>query len=112
MLQTRRSRWAGCDFTRTRTGPYASWGRAIFDRCLFESTAFSGYAGGPRFAGNSFLDCIFRGRFKTTLTFGPYVPQILPPDARPQLRSVDFREADIDDLDITANIDAQSCQYA
>lgn len=104
--------WAGCDFTRTRTGPYASWGRAIFDRCLFESTAFSGYAGGPRFVGNSFLDCIFRGRFKTTLTCGPYVPQILPQDARPQLRNVDFREADIDDLEITANIDAQCCQHA
>lgn len=112
VLQTRRSRWTGCDFTRSRTGPYASWGRAIFDGCLFDSTAFSGHAGGPRFAGNSFLDCTFRGQFKTTLTFGPYVPQALPPDDRPQLRNVDFREAEIDNLDITANIDAQSCQHA
>jgi uncharacterized protein YjbI with pentapeptide repeats len=112
VLQASRSRWAGCDFTRTRTGPYARWGRAIFEGCLFDNTAFSGYAGGPRFFGNSFLDCIFRGRFKTTLTFGPYVPQALPPDAKPLLRNVDFREAHIDDLHITANIDAQSCHHA
>src|SRR5215469_18880107 len=32
------SRYQRCDFTRTRTGPYASWGHGIVEECLFNST--------------------------------------------------------------------------
>ena len=31
------SRYERCDFTRTRTGHYASWGRAVFEDCLFDA---------------------------------------------------------------------------
>jgi hypothetical protein len=55
------SRYDDCDFTRTRTGHYASWGRAVFEDCLFDSTKL----GSPNwFYGAQLRRCTFRGEFR------------------------------------------------
>lgn len=66
-LQDRRvpftpSRYVRCDFTRTRTGPYGSFGRATLEECLFRDTAFPS----PMWFGGADLHrCVFSGRFRT-----------------------------------------------
>ena len=112
VLQASRSSWVGCDFTRTRTGPYARWGRAIFERCLFDNTAFPGYAGGAPLLRELIPGLHLPRPVQNHPDLRALRPTGPPPDARPLLRNVDFREAHIDDLHITANIDAQSCHRA
>jgi uncharacterized protein YjbI with pentapeptide repeats len=75
-----------CAFTRTRTGPYASWGRAIFDHCEFSSTQFTS----PQwFHGAELIGCRFRGEFRDVI-FGWAKPGHEP---APRVEAVDVREA-------------------
>jgi uncharacterized protein YjbI with pentapeptide repeats len=103
-----RSIYRRCDFTRARTGPYAGWGHALFEDCLFDSTAFSYYAGGQRFRGASFSGCTFRGTYKN-LEFGyPKDPDGLSAALRPVLRDTDFRAATVGYL--TFHLVPENCQ--
>jgi uncharacterized protein YjbI with pentapeptide repeats len=75
-----------CDFTKTRTGPYAGWGRAVFDHCTFSSTQFTS----PQwFQGAELLSCAFRGQFREVI-FGWAAPGDQP---APRISSVDVRDA-------------------
>ena len=85
-----------CNFTRTRTGPYANWGRAVFEDCLFDSTRFTS----PNwFYGAELKRCIFRGQFRD-VCFGWPNPGSEP---APLLESVDVREATFGSLGIYAH---------
>jgi uncharacterized protein YjbI with pentapeptide repeats len=78
-------------FTRTRTGPYASWGRALFDSCEFDSTRFTS----PQwFQGAELIDCTFRGRFRDVI-FGWSTSGDQP---APRISGVDVRDATFEDL--------------
>jgi hypothetical protein len=90
------SRYQRCDFTRTRTGPYVSWGRAVFEECVFDSTKF----GSPNwFYGAELKKCRFRGEFRD-VSFGWPNPGSEP---APVLDSVDAREATFGSLGIYAH---------
>lgn len=63
-----------CDFTRTRTGQRGTWGRAVFEECVFGSTKFES----PNwFYGAELRRCIFRGEFRE-VCFGWGVPADQP----------------------------------
>jgi uncharacterized protein YjbI with pentapeptide repeats len=86
------SRYERCDFTRTRTGHYASWGRAVFEDCLFDSTKL----GSPNwFYGASFKRCTFSGEYRD-VCFGWRVPG----DEPAPWVEVDAREASFYSLGI------------
>lgn len=89
------SRYQRCDFTKTRTGRYVSWGRAVFEKCLFDSTRF---ASPNWFYGAELTKCIFRGAFRD-VCFGWPSPGHEP---APLLDFVDVREATFESLGIYA----------
>lgn len=89
------SRYDDCDFTRTRTGPYGSMGRAHFERCRFTNTDFPS----PMwFRGASLKDCVFKGSFRT-VCFGWTGLVDEPP---PLLDGVDVTEAHFDSVEVYA----------
>jgi uncharacterized protein YjbI with pentapeptide repeats len=87
------SRFEDCIFSRTRTGQYGTFGRAVFERCTFTDTDF------PEpvwFRGANLIDCSFRGQFRT-VCFGWTGPIHEP---LPVLDRVDVREARFESLEV------------
>jgi uncharacterized protein YjbI with pentapeptide repeats len=80
-----------CDFTKTRTGPYAAWGRAVFDRCMFSSTQFTS----PQwFHGAELINCTFEGQFREVI-LGWAKPGTGPP---PRIDNVYVQNASFQNL--------------
>ena len=94
-LVTASSRLEGCDFTRTRLGPYSSFGRADIVGCTFASTRFPSPMS---FRGASLQSCRFTGSFRS-VSFGWTGPHAEPP---PHL-DADVSGADFESLDIYAH---------
>jgi hypothetical protein len=80
-----------CDFTKTRTGPYVGWGRAVFDHCMFSSTQFTS----PQwFYGAELISCTFQGQFREVI-LGWAKAGTEPP---PRIDNVDVRNATFQDI--------------
>lgn len=89
------SSYEGCDFTRTRTGGYASYGRATFTECAFHNT---GFANPEWLRGANLIRCTFSGRYRE-VCFGWTGPYSEPP---PVLEAVDVTTAQFASLEVYA----------